>query len=119
MNTYDPSQHPRAKTGEFTDKHRDEPGAGSLTSTPHGALVRLTRGTMVALPDDIRGRRNPTVSSVEDIWKYAPMTAQAEVLAEHLGPEWDDDAGLDDVVGSLTRENLLDLTDDPNLEVLR
>ena len=25
MNTYDPSHHPRATSGEFTNKHRDEP----------------------------------------------------------------------------------------------
>ena len=39
MNTYDPSQHPRVKSGEFTTKHRDEPesdglAVAPLTSTP-------------------------------------------------------------------------------------
>lgn len=34
MNTYDPAEHPRAKTGEFTNKHRDEPKSDGLAVVP-------------------------------------------------------------------------------------
>lgn len=34
MNTFDPAEHPRATTGAFTSKHRDEPESDGLAAVP-------------------------------------------------------------------------------------
>lgn len=80
MNTFDPSQHPRVPSGQFTDKRRDEPGVGVLVEASEDVLPCSYDARGVTLDDVWSEGRVASLGSVGVDRRVPDVTVEVNLM---------------------------------------